>query len=130
EAATEVALSGDGSVAFAVTTTNRIVRIDVASAQATDIVPSTPYTNVSAGNGYLINAFVSAYRIPVCRGSVAQITGSGFAADIEDALPPFPLALGGVELRVSGSPVPIAGASPSSGRYPEPLEVPVSLVRV
>jgi len=129
EAATEVALAGDGSVAFAVTTANRIVRIDIASAQSTDIVPPTPYTNVPAANGYL-KAFVSGYRIPVSRGSVTQVTGSGFAADIEDALPPFPLALGGVELRVGGSPVPIAGASPSSVRYPAPWDLPDSPVDV
>jgi len=129
EAVTEVALSGDGSVAFAVTRANRIVRIDVAGAQSTDIVPPTPYTNVPAANGYL-KAFVSAYRIPVSRGSVTQVTGSGFAADIEDAQSPFPLDLGGVELRVSGSPVPIAGASPSSISYPVPWDLPDSPVDV
>jgi uncharacterized protein (TIGR03437 family) len=116
EAVTEVALSGDGSVAFAVTAANRIVRIDVASAQPTDIVPPTPYTNVD--------------RIQVSRGSVTVVAGSGFAADIEDAQPPFPLALGGVELHVGGLAVPIAGASPKSISYPAPWDLPDSPVDV
>jgi uncharacterized protein (TIGR03437 family) len=84
---------------------------------------------VPAGNGFR-NSFVSAYRIEVSRGSVTQVTGSGFAADIEDALPPFPLALGGVELRVGGSPVPIAGVSPKSISYPAPWDLPDSPVDV
>jgi uncharacterized protein (TIGR03437 family) len=116
EAVTEVALSGDGSVAFAVTAANRIVRIDIASAQSTDIVPPTPYTNVD--------------RIQVSRGSVTRVTGSGFAPDIEDALPPFPLALGGVELHVGGSPAPIAGVSPNSISYPATWALPDSPVEV
>jgi uncharacterized protein (TIGR03437 family) len=129
EAVTEVALSGDGSVAFAVTATNRIVRIDIASAQSTDIVPPTPYTNVPAGTG-LLNAFVTGYRIQVSRGSVTQVTGSGFAAETRDALPPFPLALGGVELHIGGASVPIAGISPMSISYPAAWDLPDSPVDV
>jgi hypothetical protein len=114
EAVTEVALSGDGSAAFAVTAANRIVRIDIASAQSTDIVPPTPYTILPP------IPYTNADRIMVSRGTVTLVSGSGFAADTEDALPPFPLALAGIELHLGGSTAPIAGVSPESISYPAP----------
>jgi uncharacterized protein (TIGR03437 family) len=119
----EVALSGDGLVALAVTATNRIVRINVAAAQSVDIVPPTPYTNVPAGTG-LDNSFVQSYRIRVSRGAVTTITGLGFAVASQDAEPPYPLSLGGVELRVGGTPIPIAGVSPNSISYPATWDLP------
>jgi uncharacterized protein (TIGR03437 family) len=112
EAVKEVELSGDGSIAFAVTAANRIVRIDVTTAQWTDIVPPTPYTSQSG------------CCIQVHRGEVFSVTGSGFAADSTKALPPFPLVLDGVELRVGGSPVPVAGVSQNSIDYPVPWDLP------
>jgi uncharacterized protein (TIGR03437 family) len=128
EPVTEIELSGDGSIAFAVTASNRLVRVDVGSTQPTEIVPATPYTNVPSDSGFL--SFVESYRAEVSRGSVVSITGSGFAADTEIAQPPFPLSLGGVELHVNGSPVPIAGVSPTSINYPVPWDLPDAPVDV
>ena len=128
EAVLEVELSGDGSIAFAVTSSNRIVRIDASSAQSTDIVPPTPYTNVPSDSGF--QDFVSSYRSEVSRGSIVPITGSGFAADTQSAQPPFPLSLDGVELHINGSPVPIAGVSPTSISYPVPWDLPDAPVDV
>jgi uncharacterized protein (TIGR03437 family) len=129
EPVTDIELSGDGSVSFAVTASNRIVRIDVASAQSTEIVPATPYTNVPAASGFL-KAYVGGYRFGGSRGSVVSVPGSGFAADTENAQPPFPLSLDGVELHVNGSPVPIASVAPTSIGYPVPwdlLDAPVDV---
>ena len=122
EAVMEVELSGDGSITFAVTATNRIVRIDVTSAQSIDIVPPTPYTNVPSEGGF--QDFVSSYRFEVSRGSIVPIPGLGFSANTEIVQWPFPLSLDGVELHVNGSPVLIAGVSPTSISYPVPWDLP------
>jgi uncharacterized protein (TIGR03437 family) len=129
EPVTDIELSGDGSVAFAVTASNRIVRVDVASAQSAEIVPATPETYVPAANGFL-NTYVGGYRYGGSRGSVVSISGSGFATDTENAQPPFPLSIDGVELHVNGLPVPIAGVSPTSVNYPVPWDLPDSPVDV
>ena len=128
EPVTEVELSGDGSVAFAVTASNRIVRIDVSSAQSTDIVPPTPYTNEPSGSAF--QGVVSSYRFEVSRGSVVPIPGSSFSPDSQIANPPYPLSLDGVELHVNGSIVPIAGISPTSISYPVPWDLPNAPVDV
>jgi uncharacterized protein (TIGR03437 family) len=78
---------------------------------------------VPAANGFL-SSFVQNYRFGGSRGSVVSITGAGFAVDTENAQPPFPLSLGGVELHVNGSPVPIASVSPTSIGYPVPWDLP------
>jgi uncharacterized protein (TIGR03437 family) len=128
EAVMEVEFSGDGSIAFAITASNRMVRIDVSSAQSTDIVPPTPYTNVPSASGF--QDFVSSYRFEVSRGSIVPIPGLGFASDTEIVQWPFPLSLDGVELHVNGSPVPIAGVSPTSISYPVPWDLPDAPVDV
>ena len=129
EPVAEIELCGDGSVAFAVTASNRIVRIDIASGQSTDIVPVTPYTNVPSANGFL-NSFVQGYRFQVNRGAVATITGSGFSANTETPDPPYPLSLDGVELHVNGSAIPIASVSPGAVGYPAPWDLPDAPVDV
>jgi uncharacterized protein (TIGR03437 family) len=129
EPVTEIEMSGDGSAAFAVTASNRIVRIVVATTDTTEIVPSTPYTNVPSANGFL-NSYVSAYAFVVSRGTVTSVGGSGFATDAQSAPPPFPLSLDGAELHVNGSRVPIAGVSPESVAYPAPWNLPDTPVDV
>jgi uncharacterized protein (TIGR03437 family) len=124
EAVTEAVLSGDGSAAFAVTASNRIVRIDVATAQSMDVVASTPYT---LRNGPLRN---DTWTVPVSRGQVANIGGWGFAVRAESAVTPFPLTLGGVELRAGGTTIPIAAVDPDSVGFPAAWDLPDAPVDV
>ena len=87
EPVVEAVLSGDGSTAFAVTATNRIVRLDVAAAQSVDIVPATPYTN-------------ALFAFHVSRGNVTAVAGTGFASEPDNAHAPYPISLDGVEVHV------------------------------
>jgi uncharacterized protein (TIGR03437 family) len=103
-------------VLFAIDTLNRIARVNVATAESVDIVPPTPYLTSTAAQ--------------VSRGSVTTISGSGLAADPQTAQPPFPLSLAGVELRVSGIAVPIAGVSATSVSYPATWDLPDDRVDV
>jgi uncharacterized protein (TIGR03437 family) len=112
----EVTISGDGTVAFAVTAVNSVVRIDIATASSSEIIPATPYTSAS------YNEFG--------RGFIATLPGSGFAAQSVQAAPPYPLTLNGVELRRSGAPIPLASVTPNSITYAVPWDVPDSMYDV
>ena len=117
EPVVEAVLSGDGSTAFAVTATNRIVRLDVAAAQSVDIVPATPYTN-------------ALFAFHVSRGNVTAVAGTGFASEPDNAHAPYPISLDGVEVHVGGAKVPIAGVSPTTVNFPIPWDLPNARVEV
>jgi uncharacterized protein (TIGR03437 family) len=127
EPVTEVALSGDGKVAFAVTAANRIARIDLASGMSVDLVLPTPTTS-PAGPAVFAPNF--GWRFSASRGGAITIQGSGFTADSQGVQPPYPLSLGGVKLQINGSAVPVAAVSPTSVSYPVPWDLPDSPVDV
>jgi uncharacterized protein (TIGR03437 family) len=116
EAVHEVALSGDGKVAFAVTVQNRIVRIDVASATSTEIVAAIPYVT---------NPFSQ-----VGRGSLSTVTGAGFATGTAQATAPYPASLGGVQVSIGGRAAGIAAVSPTSLSYGVPWDAPIGVFEV
>jgi hypothetical protein len=95
-----VAMSGDGKVVFATTYASpyRLVRIDVVTGQWSDIIAPT---SALFNNGPL------GFR----PGLLACIGGFGFSQETLQAQQP----LGGVEVQVAGSAVPIASVSRSSG---------------
>jgi uncharacterized protein (TIGR03437 family) len=108
----EVALSGDGTSAFAVTADNSLVRIDSASGSVSEIIPATPWAN-----GYNESS----------RGSLRSINGSGFATQPQQAAAPYPLALNGVELRIGAvTPIPLASVTPTLITYGVPWDLPDS----
>lgn len=100
ESVNEISLSGDGSVLFATTSSNRIVRIDTATGLYTEIVPATPALDFDT----------------ISRGGPGTITGMGFAPDTEYGELPFPTSLAGVQLIVNGAPVSLAAVSPNFDR--------------
>jgi hypothetical protein len=118
-------LSGDGSAAFAVTASNRVIRIEVASGQSAEIVPATPYP---LRNINLTNSLT--WTVAASRGQVTAIGGSGFAVRPESAVAPFPATLGGVELRAGGTTIPIAAVGPDSVSFPAPWDLPDAPVDV
>src|SRR5262249_18267127 len=70
-------LSGNGRVAYFVTRTGRLLKIDVDTANQVEIVGRTPHISAASG-------FVDA-------GMAGFINGAGFSDVSLDAAPPFPL---------------------------------------
>ena len=109
---TEAALSGDGTVMFAVTADNSLVRIDVATGDSVELIPATPYV------GSLLSS--------LCRGCLGAAAAHGYSAQSQQAAVPYPSVLAGVEVRIQGTPVPVAAVAPEGIRYAVPWDLPGS----
>jgi uncharacterized protein (TIGR03437 family) len=92
----EVALSGDGRVAFAATSGGRLLRIDVATGAVTELIPRSPWITNSIS--------------PVAPGSMYQFTGHN--------LSPAQIRIGGVD-------APVLASSPEQVWFQVPWEVAV-----
>ncbi len=99
---TEVALSGDGTVAFAATGQGRLLRIDVATGDVAELVPRSP-------------AITS--LTPVSPGSAVRLQGTGLAAP-EDAT-------ASVRVRIGGLDAPVQSAAAGEVWVQTPWEVAV-----
>jgi uncharacterized protein (TIGR03437 family) len=77
----EVTLSGNGRVAFAATGGGRLLRIDVATATVTELIPRTPW--------------ITNYESPLALGSLYQFTGHNLA--------PARIRIGGLDAPVVSS---------------------------
>jgi uncharacterized protein (TIGR03437 family) len=117
EGISEVALSGDGRVAFAVTRQGRLLRIEVASGALTEIVPRTPSLTNSTLNS------VVGYDV-ISPGSLISLTGLGLSASSEVAAPPLPRTLAGVRIRIAGMDAVIQSVSPEVIWLQVPWELP------
>ena len=118
EGISEVALSGDGRVAFAVTRLGRLLRIDASSGAVQEIVPRTP----SLANSTL-NSLVG-YDV-LTPGSLISLTGLGLSASSEVAAPPLPRTLADVRIRIAGMDAAIQSVSPEMIWFQVPWELPV-----
>ncbi len=113
----EVALSGDGRVAYAVTRQGRLLRIEVASGAVTELVPRTAWLANSTLNsliGYVI----------VSPGSLISMTGLGLSASSEVAAPPLSRTLADVRVRIGGMDAVIQSVSPDTIWFQVPWELP------
>lgn len=106
----EAILSGDGKIAYAITEAGRILRILVATAEVREVIPRTP---VIDGPGNIVR------RSP---GSLIWLQGAGLSDTTLTASPPLPNRLGGVELQLNGSSVPLLAVSPAEIRFQIPFE--------
>lgn len=107
EGIAEVALSGNGNVAFAVTCHGRMLRIDIASGAVSELIPRTPFiTNppLSGLHTYIYDA--------IAPGSLIPLTGTGLSSSSQSAVPPLPRTFGGVTVRIAGIPAAIQAVSP------------------
>jgi uncharacterized protein (TIGR03437 family) len=95
----EAALSGDGRIAFATTTYNRLVRFDLETGEMIELHPPSPWIGSITGGAVA--------------GSQNIITGGGFATDSFAASTfPAPVALGGVQVQYGRSKSPIIEVKP------------------
>ncbi|HYM13587.1 MAG TPA: hypothetical protein VEU62_22795 [Bryobacterales bacterium] len=112
EGASEAVLSGDGSVAYAVSGAGRLLRIDVAAGAAQEIIPRTPVIHYVAG-------------APV-PGSLNWIYGTGLSEKSALGQPPLPTSLGDLQVTLGGAPLPLLLVSPGEIRYQIPFEAPLT----
>lgn len=117
EGISEVSLSGDGRVAYAVSRIGRLLRIEVASGVVTEIVPRTP----SIENTKLPNMEYSGAISP---GSLIPLTGLGLSASSQVAAPPLPRTLADVRIRIGGMDAVLQSVSPERVWYQVPWELP------
>jgi uncharacterized protein (TIGR03437 family) len=119
EGISEVALSGDGRVAFAVTRMGRLLRIEVASGALNELVPRTP----SITNPMLPGVVASVFGV-VSPGSLVPLIGLGLSASTEVAAPPLPSMLADVRVRIAGMDAAIQSVSPETVWLQVPWELP------
>jgi uncharacterized protein (TIGR03437 family) len=109
-----VAISGDGTVVFAttyLTSAYRLVRIDVASGESSDIIGPTPQLIQTGPVGY-------------GPGLLASVGGNGYSQETAQAQQPLPLSLGGLEVTIAGKATPLASVSPFGVRFQVPWDLP------
>ena len=104
----EAVLSGSGQVAWVTTNAGRIVRFDIATGDAREVVGRTPFLQP-----------VYATSAP---GSLVSLVGSGLSAVAEVATPPLPKELGGVRVELDGVPAPLWSVSPNRILLQVPFE--------
>jgi uncharacterized protein (TIGR03437 family) len=105
----EAALTGNGRIAYAITGAGRILRIDVVPGTVTELVPRTP--NIDRVD----------QAVP---GSLLRVVGSGLADGVAAGTVPLPGALGGVQVKLGGVPMPLALVSPTGIRWQVPWDWP------
>ena len=112
-----VAMSGDGKVLFvnsmnAITGGSRILRVDLASGQYTEVIPAMPRT------------FRSILEYLAAPGVLFTDSWGGLGGTPMEAHPPFPTTLGGITVRVNGTPVPVSSVTAEGVRYQVPWDLP------
>jgi uncharacterized protein (TIGR03437 family) len=107
EGIAEVALSGDGRAAFAVTRHGRMLRVDVASGAVSELVARTPHITNPGLPG--IQTYIDDGVSP---GSLIPLSGVGLSSVSQSAVPPLPRTLGEVTVRIAGVPAAIQSVSP------------------
>jgi uncharacterized protein (TIGR03437 family) len=93
---TEVALSGNGQVAFAATTGGRLLRIDVPGAAVTELIPRTPW--------------ITSFQQPIVPGSLYWFSGRNLAP---------------AQVRIAGLDAPVQSAAADQVWFQTPWETPV-----
>jgi uncharacterized protein (TIGR03437 family) len=107
---TEAVLAGAGTVAYAVTSAGRILRIDLDSDLVTELIGRT--------------VTLHEFRLPCnCEnfrpvpGSAFCIGGTGLADAVISVAPPLPSELGGLQLSLDRRPVPLQRVSPTQACF-------------
>ena len=103
----EAILSGNGQTAIAVTG-GRLVSIDIATAAVRELIPATPtcYTVVQS----------------LAPGSLFPLMGTALAASTRTASPPLPTELGGAQVLMNGTPLPLLSVFPTRIWFQVPFE--------
>jgi uncharacterized protein (TIGR03437 family) len=109
EGVSEAILSGDGKVAFALTNTGALLRVDTTTGFATTLVESFP-SSLSLFGG--------------SPGSLVVFTGFNFPYASATGTPPYSASLSGVSVTVEGKPAPLLQVSSTQIVFQIPWDVP------
>jgi len=110
-------LSGDGTIAYAVTNGGKLLRIDALSGLVTQLVGPSPVVQQMHGGA--------------TAGSLNTIRGAALSANQATASTfPLPASLGGAQVIINGTAVPILSVSPSSITFQIPWETPVGATQI
>lgn len=92
-------LSGDASIAYAVTLEGQLIQITIASGQIQTLIPRTPYIDP----GQLATL-----------GELSTLTGEGISDSSVSAAPPLPYTLDNIQVTIQGEPTVIQSIQPTS----------------
>ena len=109
---TEAVLSGNGRVAYAVSSAGRLFRVDLESGATQQVI----------GRSMSLVALSDSPPYPV-PGSAFAVEGRGFADSVESVGPPLPLSLNGVELLLDGRPLPLQSVAPTRVAFQLPWDI-------
>ena len=115
----EAMISPDGSLAYAISQSNRVLRIGIGGGQTNEIVPRTP---VVTGYGYGYNGMAP--------GSISLLRGNALSDGAASAGGVLPLTLAGAGVKVAGRYAPILSTQPYAIRYQIPFETTPGLVAI
>jgi uncharacterized protein (TIGR03437 family) len=110
-------LSGDGSVAYAVTRGGRLLKIAVSSGAIQELVPRTPYLGLTSIYQSISSSFVFA------PGAIVSLAGAGFSDSSFAAGPPLPETLGDVTVTIQGEAARIQSVDPATIMVLAPLDL-------
>ena len=110
-------LSGDGRTAYVVTGRGQLVKIDVATGDAAELLPRS--LHISA----LVRSDSDSVRLVAARGSYTELQGAGLVDQgVTAESLPLPRGLGGVILRVDELKVPLFAVAPDIIAFQMPWE--------
>jgi uncharacterized protein (TIGR03437 family) len=104
----EAVLAGNGQTAIAVTG-GRLVSIVIATGAVQELIPTTPTCYPG------INAWLAP-------GSLFPLQGTALAASAQTASSPLPTELGGAQVLMNGTPLPLLSVSPTGIWFQVPFE--------
>lgn len=111
----ETTLARNGGIAYAVTAAGRLLRIDIASGTSTELIGRTLT---------LVPQNPNLPQDPVA-GSAFCIGGTGFADAPNSAAPPLPASLGGLQLLMDGTPLPLLSVAPAQVCFQLPWDTAI-----
>ncbi len=116
----EATVSGSGAVAYVVTAAGRILKIDVTSGAATELI------------GRLSNVAIPNPTNPpfAIAGSAFCVSGTGLTDAPANAAPPLPTSLAGLQLLLDGEPVPLLSVASSSACFQVPWDISIGAHRL
>jgi len=96
---TQAILSGDASVAYAVTVGGQLLRISTATGEVQELIPRTP--------------FINPLQL-ITRGRLDTLDGAGLVESTVTAMLPLPYSLDSVQITIQGKPTVICGIQPGA----------------
>ena len=106
----EVAISGDGEVAFVVTGVGELLRIELAALSRREVIAATPALRIPVLEPFFNRS--AHIEPPLAPGSTYRLPVANLETGIEVAEPPLPEQIRGIRVKVAGTPARIYWLTP------------------